>query len=375
MAGALLAASVLAPLAAGAGSATRLDAASSASASSASSASLSAWRGGVDLYRPGVFTTQKTWYWCTAATVQISRNIVFHQADHSASGQRAYFDWMRQRNRYRLPLSAGVDAAGWTAGFAHFVDRRYRLFASATFDAALRSAVANLRKTNLPVALAVDHGNHAWLLTGFTATADPARTSRFSVTSVRVVGPLYGLQSKDGYDMAPDTRLTPAQLRRYFTPWYYAPIRMAWDGTYVSIQAVAAASTATLKPSASPTATPRSSAAPSTLPTDPRTAAPTPTSTAPTATLLAAPTPSASLRPLSSTSVSDPAAAWAVAASAGFAAASSPAGAAASPPAPDQAASVAGALDSVGAVPLVAVGALVAVVVAVLTRRRRTRPS
>ena len=189
-------------------------------AAAAASSSLPPWHGGVDLYRAGTFTTQQTWLWCTAADIQITRNIVLDQHDHSYAGQQRYFDWMRAHNRYRLPLSAGVDAQGWAAGFQHFVDARYRLVASTSFDAALRSAVTSLRRTDLPVGITVDHGNHAWLLTGFTATADPAVTTSFTVTSVRVVGPLYGLQSRNGYDMPPDTRLTPAQLRRFFTPWY-----------------------------------------------------------------------------------------------------------------------------------------------------------
>src|SRR5688572_4886968 len=29
------------------------------------------WRGGVNLYRPAIFSTQKTWRWCTAAGVQM----------------------------------------------------------------------------------------------------------------------------------------------------------------------------------------------------------------------------------------------------------------------------------------------------------------
>ena len=78
---------------------------------------------------------------------------------------------MRLHNRYHLPLSAGVDPQGWAAGLRHFVDDRYRLVASTTFDGALRSAVRRLRQTNLPVALTVSHGNHGWILTGFTATA------------------------------------------------------------------------------------------------------------------------------------------------------------------------------------------------------------
>ena len=202
---------------------------------------LSAWNGGIDLYRAGTFTTQKSWLWCTAADVQIIHNIVKDQQDHSTSGQRRYFNWMRDRNRYTLPLSAGVDPQGWTAGLRHFVDDRYRLVASTTFDNALRSAVKRLRLTNLPVALAVSHGNHGWVLTGFTATADPATTAAFKVTSVRVVGPLYGRQSRNGYDMPPDTKLTPAQLKGFFTPWRYAPQRMIWDGRFVSIQPVPAA--------------------------------------------------------------------------------------------------------------------------------------
>lgn len=200
---------------------------------------LPAWDGSIDLYRDGVFTTQRSWLWCTAAGVQIVRNIVERDDDHSTSGQRRYWDWMRSRNRYDLPESAGVDPQGWTAGLRHFVDDRYRLVASRSFSAALRSAAANLRRTGLPVALTVANGGHGWILTGFEATADPLLTDDFDVTSVRVVGPLFGRQSKDGYDMPPDVELTAAKLRRFFTPWRYAPLEMIWDGRYVSIQPVA----------------------------------------------------------------------------------------------------------------------------------------
>ncbi len=206
------------------------------SAATPAARSLPAWRGGIDLYRAGVFTTQRTWLWCTAAAIQIARNIVYRSADHTTAFQGASFAWMRARNRYRLPLSGGVDAQGWAAGFRHYVNPGYRLHAETSFAAALRSAVTRLRLTGLPVGITVDRGNHAWLITGFTATADPAATARFTVTSVRVVGPLWGLQSRNGYDMPPDTRLTPAQLSRFFTPWRYAPLPMVWDGTYISVQ-------------------------------------------------------------------------------------------------------------------------------------------
>jgi hypothetical protein len=200
---------------------------------------LPAWDGGIDLYRDGVFTTQKSWLWCTAAGVQIVRNIVDRDDDHSTAGQRRYFDWMRERNRYDLPESAGVDPQGWTAGLRRFVDDRYRLVASRSFSAGLRSAAANLRRTGLPVALTVSHGGHGWILTGFEATADPLLTDVFEVTTVRIVGPLFGRQTKNGYDRRPGTELTAKELRAFFTAWRYAPKAMVWDGRFVSIQPVA----------------------------------------------------------------------------------------------------------------------------------------
>jgi hypothetical protein len=244
-------------------------------------AALSRWTGGIDLYRSGVFTTQKTWLWCTAADVQIIRNIARHEADHSRTNQERYFDWMRAHDRYRIPVTDGTDPGGWAAGLAHFVDARYRLVVSGSFDAALRSAVTNLRRTNLPVGITVAHGDHAWVLTGFTATADPATTSRFTVTSVRVVGPLWGLQSRSyGYDMAPDTRLTPRQLAGFFTPWHYARVRMAWEGRWVSIQPIAARS---VMPPPNPTPKPTVRATPKPSAAAPTASSPTPSEVAPSA--------------------------------------------------------------------------------------------
>ena len=255
-------------------------------------AALSRWTGGIDLYRSGVFTTQKTWLWCTAADVQIIRNIADGATDHSRSSQSRYFDYMRAHDRYAIPVSDGTDPGGWTAGLRHFVDGRYQLYQSSSFDSALRSAVTNLRKTNLPVAITVSHGNHAWVITGFTATADPAVTTGFSVTSVRVVGPLWGLQSRSyGYDMRPDTKLTPAQLKGFFTPWHYAGVRMAWEGLWVSVQPVAKETTtaAAPKPTARPTPRPTPKATPE-----------------PAATPVASPYDAASATPSASASASAP---------------------------------------------------------------------
>ena len=128
----------------------------------AAEATLPAWTGRVDLFRSGQFTTQKSWLWCTAAGVQIVRNMVERDDDHRTASQRTYFDWMRQHNRYdaarvgrrgpgrldgrpaplrgrplsargeplvrgRAPLGRDADAADRPAGRDHRRERRTRL--------------------------------------------------------------------------------------------------------------------------------------------------------------------------------------------------------------------------------------------------------
>ena len=195
-----------------------------------------AWDGSVDLYREGSFTTQQSWLWCTAAGVQIVRNIVEGDDDHSRRSQARYFDWMRERNRYDLPEAAGVDPVGWTAGLRRFVDERYELVITKTFRGTIRTAAEAIRRSGLPVALTVANGGHGWIMTGFRATADPLASDDFRVTHVWIVGPLYGLQSRNGYDMPPNTELTVDELRRFVTPWRYDPLPMVWDGRFVTIQ-------------------------------------------------------------------------------------------------------------------------------------------
>ena len=97
--------------------------------------------------------------------------------------------------RSRCPTGS-IRPAG-RPGFDDYVDSRYRLYPSGSFDSALRSAVTNLRKTNLPVGITVVARQprlgpdrlHRHRRSGRT-------TTRFTVTSVRVVGPLWGLQSR-----------------------------------------------------------------------------------------------------------------------------------------------------------------------------------
>jgi hypothetical protein len=106
-----------------------------------------------------------------------------------------------------------------------------------TLDDAIRHAAQRLQVTGKPVGLLVVKGHHAWVMTGFSATADPATTNDFAVTQVMVAGPLYPMQQKHGYDMAPDTTLSIDSLRTFFRPYTDNLIPDSrWQGLYVTIE-------------------------------------------------------------------------------------------------------------------------------------------
>jgi hypothetical protein len=116
-------------------------------------------------------------------------------------------------------------------GAGSYADTKYD-----RFNRAVRDAARRLRQTGKPVGLIVAHSNHAWVMTGFTSSADPALDSRAKITSVYVMGPLYPRDSKNGYDPAPNTQISYDGLKRYLTRYYdsLGP-NNEWEGSFVTI--------------------------------------------------------------------------------------------------------------------------------------------
>ena len=102
-----------------------------------------------------------------------------------------------------------------------------------------------MRTTGRPVGLLMWHGRHAWVMSGFRATADPLLTDDFKVTSVIVEDPLYPYGSKVwGPSPRPGEALTPKQLGRQFVPrrtrsiWNFQRWAANLAGKYVHGRAV-----------------------------------------------------------------------------------------------------------------------------------------
>jgi hypothetical protein len=199
---------------------------------------LKTWMGKQNLYRSGVFVTQKTMTWCVAASVQMMINVIRGTSDHSRETQQKYIKYARKNDLYTTAEAKGTDAMGWVRTLARFGGGDgYHVVSSSSYKWAVRTAVKRLRQTTKPVGLIVMHSNHAWVLTGFEATADPALDPSFQVTALYVSGPLYPRQSSGGYDMPPNTRVSYDRMKSFLTRYYdsVGP-NNPWEGTYVTIQ-------------------------------------------------------------------------------------------------------------------------------------------
>jgi hypothetical protein len=162
-------------------------------------------------------------------------NMINDTSLHSATAQKTYWQYGRDHSKHK-PGNMGVDPVGWVAALEHFGAGNYAVNVAPRFQAGLQTLAAAMRSTDRPVGLFVDAGGHAWVMTGFEATADPATASSFKVTAVQAMGPLYPDGTIDGksYDPGPGTWLTLDQLRMKFTPmqWKIAP---EWNGRWIAV--------------------------------------------------------------------------------------------------------------------------------------------
>jgi hypothetical protein len=176
----------------------------------------SGWSGRYNLYREGVFVTQYTWTWCVGASAQAMLNIINGTSNTKKKRQRKLVQYAMNNDEHFNSNTGGSDAVGFANTLNHHGGGDYRVAVSTTFKAAVRKAVKRMRLTAKPVGLLVLGGRHAWVLNGFEATRDPAKTNDFTVTHVYVMGPLYPKQTKGWFDKPPNTRISWRDFKKPF---------------------------------------------------------------------------------------------------------------------------------------------------------------
>lgn len=142
----------------------------------------------MNLYRRGDFVAQYTFEWCVGASLQMALNMSTDQERTSKADQQRL--WEMARDRSFSPFG-GANPRGWTATLNELGIGPYRLVSLPTFDEAITTAAVAIRDTKRPVGLVMWRGRHAWVMSGFEATADPRHFDDFRVKRVRVNDPLY----------------------------------------------------------------------------------------------------------------------------------------------------------------------------------------
>jgi hypothetical protein len=134
------------------------------------------------------FVGQYTFEWCVGASLQMALNMATRQSRTTRRDQQRL--WEMARDRSFSPFG-GANPTGWVATLNELGIGPYQLVSLPTFDDAVTTAAAAIRATRRPVGLVMWRGRHAWVMSGFEATADPRRFDDFAVERVRVHDPLY----------------------------------------------------------------------------------------------------------------------------------------------------------------------------------------
>jgi hypothetical protein len=194
------------------------------------------WPGRFDLYRGSAFSTQLRWYWCVPASIQMMLNMISGSSDHSWTSQNRYYLYGRPR-RHLINSSRGLDPKSWMLTLNRFGGEDYRIVTSSSLSLLMRYAARRNRLTGKPVGLLVARGGHAWVMSGFKATRDPATASSWTLTAIRTLGPLWPRQRYRNryFDVPPGTWFGTGTISAFYGRYRDTRGRTPWDGRYVII--------------------------------------------------------------------------------------------------------------------------------------------
>jgi hypothetical protein len=201
----------------------------------------------INLYQDGDFASQRTAYWCIGASMQMMLNIVGLTDDDSRAGQERYMRLARssgpslqQVDHGQTDLAGGAlrgaGSSGWARGMVQLGAGGYRQQAVDGYDAALRAAAVALRRTGRPTGLIVWRGAHSWVMSGFTASADPLVDPDFRVTGVYIQDPWYPrVSSIWGPGQKPNAWISISALKADFLPRRGGGYHVEQAGKYVLV--------------------------------------------------------------------------------------------------------------------------------------------
>jgi hypothetical protein len=171
----------------------------------------------MDLYESGDYAGEFTDIWCVPAAMQTMMNIMDAGNDRTKETQRNVFNLARSL----APAPDGaVEPEGWAKALTELGYGNYEVRTAPTIRAAVQMAAVQMRLTNRPVGLLTWRGAHSWVMSGFTATVDPAVSDKFKVEGIYIEDVWWPrISSIWGPSDPPDTLMAVADLSVDFLPW------------------------------------------------------------------------------------------------------------------------------------------------------------
>jgi hypothetical protein len=168
--------------------------------------------------------------WCIGASMQMMLNIMGLADDTTMKRQEELIELART---FRRPTSfnntagtttsfkpRGASGRGWAMGLTQLGGGPYMMTSASTFEDALKLLARSMRATGRPAGIGVWTGNHAWVVSGFEATADPATSASFDVTALVVLDPWYPRSTRAyGASPKPMTTMPVRELKKEYLPW------------------------------------------------------------------------------------------------------------------------------------------------------------
>jgi hypothetical protein len=172
----------------------------------------------LDLGKRSDYVAQTNLVQCVGASMQMMLNMIEPGVDRTARTQLRLQKIARKLSPPRPDgrERQGANVIGWATGLSLEGAGPYKVVGTDTLAEAMLVAARSMRRTGRPVGLLVWRGRHAWVMSGFRATADPfAKGAR--VTAAIVEDPLYPHGSKVwGPSPAPGQSLSVKQVGRQF---------------------------------------------------------------------------------------------------------------------------------------------------------------
>jgi hypothetical protein len=188
----------------------------------------------MDLYFSAGYERQVDNRTCSAASTAMMMNVIAHR--DLKLNQMSILRYEQQRDALDDRVQRGSDPLGWSKA-ATFFSRlagdptEYKWAAYSSKTEALKAAATALATYGKPVGLAVWHGHHAIVMTGFEAVGNP-ESGDFTLTSISTSDPY-----RTGATAGTHRVWTPAELPfgRYTTVDATPTYEKAWYGKWVIV--------------------------------------------------------------------------------------------------------------------------------------------